>query len=330
MKTFLFTGCGSIGRRHIKNLKHLTPCRILAWRVRNEDLGDFETETGLECFKSYAEALDQKPDAVFVTNPNSLHLETARLAALRGIPLFIEKPISHTLEGVDDFIKLCTGKNLPVLLGYKMRFHPSIRLMKTLIDDGAIGRPLDIRAHYGGCLKEWHPWEDYRRMYSSRKDLGGGVILDAIHELDYVYWLMGDVERVDSVTGRFSDLEIETEDLAEILLKFKSRSAGSVSLNYFQYPESRYCVIAGTEGTILWNPHLKRVECFQKSKGSWTHYEEPAQFQTNDMFIDLMKHFLAVLENKERPVHTLSDARRVLEIALCARDGGELSMGASS
>ncbi len=327
MKTFLFAGCCSIGRRHIKNLKQLIPCRILAWRVRNEDLGVFEKETGLETFKSYEEALEQKPDAVFVTNPTSLHLETARMAALRGIPLFIEKPVSHTLEGVDDFIKICRERNIPVLLGYKMRFHPSIKVMKKLIEEGAIGRPLTIRAHYGGCLKEWHPWEDYRRMYSSRKDLGGGVILDAIHELDYVYWLMGDAERVESVTGRFSDLEIETEDLAEILLKFKSRSAGSVSLNYFQYPESRYCVIVGTEGTIRWHPDLKRVECFQKSSGSWTYYDEPAQFQTNDMFLDLMRHFLAVLENRERPIHTLEDARRVLEIALCARDGKSLSTG---
>ncbi len=328
MKIFLFTGCGSIGRRHIKNLKQLTPCRILAWRVRNETLGDFEKETGLESFKSYEEALDQKPDAVFVTNPTSLHLETARQAALRGIPLFIEKPISHTLEGVEDFIRLCTEKKLPVLLGYKMRFHPSVRLMKKLIQEGAIGRPLDIRAHYGGCLKEWHPWEDYRRMYSSRKDLGGGVILDAIHELDYVYWLMGDVDRVESVTGRFSDLEIETEDLAEILLKFQSRAAGSVSLNYFQYPETRYCAVAGTEGTIVWNPNQKRVECFQKSKGAWTYHEEPAGFQTNDMFLDLMRHFLAVLDKKEQPIHTLEDARRVLEVALCARDSKPLSTGA--
>ena len=127
MKTFLFAGCGSIGQRHIRNLKSLIPCNILAYRVRQDSLGDFEKEFGVQSFDNLEKALAQHPAAVFVTNPTSLHLEIAERAAARGIPLFIEKPLSHNLEGVDAFIRLCEEKKLLVLLGYKMRFHPSIQ-----------------------------------------------------------------------------------------------------------------------------------------------------------------------------------------------------------
>ncbi len=321
MRKFLFAGCGSIGRRHIQNLKGLLPdARILTYRVRKESLGEFETKYGLENFSDFSGALDQKPDAVFITNPTSLHLPLARQAAERGIPMFIEKPVSHTLEGVDEFIEICEKKKLTVLLGYKMRFHPAVLTMKKLLEEGKIGRPLSIRAHYGGCLAEWHPWEDYRKMYSARKDLGGGVVLDAIHELDYVYWLLGDVTEIQALCGQISDLEIETEDMAEILLRFKSGAFGSVHLDYVQYPESRSCQIIGTKGTIEWNTAKRSVDLYEKESKVWKKFPEPENWATNDMFVEEMRHFLNCLEGKEKPNHTLADARRVLEIAVKAKE----------
>ncbi len=320
MKKYLFAGCGSIGRRHIQNLKHLQPeAQILTYRVRGESLGEFELKYSLINYKDFAEALAAKPDAVFITNPTSLHLPLAKQAAEKGIPLFIEKPVSHTLDGVDDFIRLCEKKQLTVLLGYKMRFHPAVTTMKKLLGEGAIGRPLSIRAHYGGCLAEWHPWEDYRRMYSARKDLGGGVVLDAIHEIDYAYWLMGDAVEVKALCGQVSDLEIETEDMAEILLRFKSGAFGSIHLDYAQYPETRSCQIIGTTGTIEWNALKKTVELYQKETKTWKKFPEPEDWANNTMFVDEMRHFLNCLSGKEKPNHTLQDAKRVLEIAIEAK-----------
>lgn len=319
-KKYLFVGCGSIGRRHIKNLKSLEPeSQILAYRVRKEPLGDFAKECPIEMFDDYDRALDQKPAAVFVTNPTSLHLATARKAAERGYPLFIEKPLSHTLEGVDSFIQLCESKKLLVLLGYKMRFHPVIRSIKAQIAEGLIGKPLSARAHYGGCLEDWHPWEDYRRMYSARKDLGGGVILDAIHELDYLYWLMGDVRRIKAIGGHLSGLDIETEDMAEILVQFQNGAVGSVHMNYVQRPEYRCCQVIGTEGTLFWDTRQKKISRYDVKTGHWVETPEKPEWQANDMFVDEMRHFLNCLAGKEKPNHSLQDAKRVLEIALQAK-----------
>lgn len=323
MKTFLFVGCGSIGRRHIRNLKKLTPCRILAWRTRGDELGDFEKETGLETFRSYDDALAEKPDAVFITNPTSLHLPVALKAAEKGIPLFIEKPLSHTLDGIDEFIQICEKKKNLVLLGYKMRFHPSILKIKNLIDSGKLGKVISLRAHYGGALVDWHPWEDYRRMYSASKSLGGGVILDVIHEIDYVYWLMGDAVKVTAMSGKVSDLDIETEDLAEILMRFKNGAIGSVSMNYLERPEYRYCHVVGTSGTLHWSSEDKAVAFFDHAQKKWEKFPEPADFEANHMFLNEMKHFLACLEGKEKPIHNLQDAKRVLEIALIAKNFDE-------
>jgi predicted dehydrogenase len=309
MRKFLFAGCGSIGRRHIRNLKKLIPCRILAYRVRNESLGDFERELSVESFENFDTALDQKPDAVFVTNPTKFHLPVAMAAANRGCHLFIEKPLSYDMAGVDEFIRLCNSKKLIVLAGYKMRFHKSIRLIKSMIDHGDLGKILTARSYYGGYLPDWHPWEDYRRMYSSRRDLGGGIVLDATHEIDYLYWMAGDVTEVKSLCGKLSDLEIDTEDTAEILLRFKSGAFGNVHMSY-----------AGTLGTAIWDQYRKTVDVYLASKGKWHSYPEGDDYDTNaEMFIDEMKHFLACLDGNEKPIHDLQDTKRVLEIALEAK-----------
>jgi len=325
MMKFLFTGCGSIGRRHIKNLKRLTDCEILAYRVRNEALGDFEKEHDIKTYHDLDEALDQRPDAVFITNPTSLHLSTAQKAAERGCHLFIEKPLSHTLDQVDEFIRLCNEKKLIVMLGYKMRFHKSIRLIKQMIDEGKLGKILSAKSHYGGYLPQWHPWEDYRRMYSSNRDMGGGVVLDATHEIDTLYWLAGDVEETKSFCGKLSDLEIDTEDTASILMRFKSGAFGSAHLTYAQRPEFRRCEVIGTEGTALWDQYRKTVDTYLVATDKWESFPEGDDYDTNgDMFVEEMKHFLACLKGKEKPIHNLIDSKRVLEIALEIKEQNQM------
>ena len=319
MKKFLFAGCGSIGRRHITNLKRLIPCQILAYRVQNESLGDFEKENQIKAFYNLDEALDQKPDAVFVTNPTSLHLPVARKAAERSCPLFIEKPLSHNLDGVDKFIRLCQKNKVLVMMGYKMRFHPSIQKIKKLTEDGKIGKVIRAQSYYGGYLPNWHPWEDYRRMYSSRQDLGGGIILDAIHEIDYLYWILGDVDKVKAFCGKLGDLDIETEDTAEIILHFKSNCFGNVHLNYTQHPDYRFCQITGTEGMILWDDNIRTVRLFTTKKNQWENFPEKETLEPNKIFIEELKYFLSCLEGKKKVNHSLYDAKRVLEIALQAK-----------
>lgn len=322
---FLITGLGSIGRRHAQNIRQLCPqAEILAWRTRKEDLDGFEARNGIKIFDSFELALDQRPDAVLVTNPSSLHLRTAMLAAQRGAALFIEKPLSHTLDGIEEFERICRQKNIPVMLGHKLRFHPSIKQIHAWIQNGAIGRVLFARAYYGGYLPDWHPWEDYRRMYSSRRELGGGVILDAIHELDYLRWFCGDHEAVECFHARTGVLEVDTEDMAEILIRFKGGAIGSAHLSYVEKPEKRGCRIVGEQGVINWDQDSRRVEWVDRASGRKEIYLEPDDFVPNQVFLDQMKSFLHSVEKRIYDPESLRFEIRTLELAFEAKRKGDI------
>ena len=220
---FLIAGFGSIGRRHFRNLLTLGERDILLYHtyhssLPDDELGGFPIETDLRA------ALAHQPDAVIVSNPTALHLEVAIPAAQCGCHLLIEKPISHSMARIDELEQVVQQNDNQVLVGYQLRFHPGLKLVKKLLDEGAIGEPVSARAHWGEYLPDWHPWEDYRQGYSARSDLGGGVILTLSHPLDYLRWLLGEVDCLWAFAGRLGDLEIDVEDTAEIeILKVDNR-----------------------------------------------------------------------------------------------------------
>jgi len=172
---FLIAGLGSIGRRHLRNLIALGENDVLLYRTHSstlpdKDLGNFPVESSLDA------ALTQKPTAVIVSNPTSLHLDIAIPAAEAGCHLFLEKPISHSLHRVPEFKYLVEQQKVQVFTGFQFRFHPGLIAIKRLLSEGVIGQPLSVRAHWGEYLPNWHPWEDYRHSYSARPDLGGGML----------------------------------------------------------------------------------------------------------------------------------------------------------
>jgi len=322
MVKVLIVGLGSIGQRHLQNLKRLGVNDFLAWRVRNLPLPDSLSLQRLKAYPSLEEALSRNPDVVLICNPPALHLPVAIQAAQAGCHLFIEKPLSHSLDGVDELLSLVRKKKLVTLVGFNLRLHPGLRLVKSLVAEGRIGRLINIRTQVGQYLPDWHSWEDYRQGYSARRDLGGGVILDLIHELDYVRWLMGEARQVVCVAGHVSNLEIETEDIAEILLGFDNGAIGNVHMDYVQRCPSRVCQIIGEEGTIIWDYYASEVRLFEARRSSWQVLRQEG-FERNDMFVAEMEHLLACLEGREKPVVDVEEGARVLRLALAAREAAE-------
>ena len=159
---------------------------------------------------------------MIVSNPTALHLDVAIPAAEAGCHLLLEKPITDRMDDrVNTLNKIVADKKLQVLVGYQFRFHPVLARIKALLQTGTLGKPLSVRAHWGEYLPGWHPWEDYRQGYAARKDLGGGVVNTLCHPLDYLRWLFGEVDSLSAMTGQVSQLELDVEDVAEVLLKFK-------------------------------------------------------------------------------------------------------------
>lgn len=319
MRKLLVIGCGSIGRRHIRNLRALEAGEIIGFDPREDRRREALADGAHRTVASTDEAWKLQPDVALVTAPTSLHVPLALEAAEHGCHLFIEKPLSHSRDGVDKLIRLTRERGLVTLVGCNMRFHPGLRKVKALVDSGAIGKVVAARIEVGQWLPNWHPWEDYRQTYSARVALGGGVILDDIHEIDYARWMFGEVDQVACFAGRLSDLEIETEDTAAIILKFRSGALGEIHLDYVQRTLSRSCHVIGDRGTIRWDLASGSVSWFIAGSASWERLDLPAQWVANSLFVDEMRHFIACLDGKERSELDAMDASRVLDIALAAK-----------
>lgn len=319
---FLIAGFGSIGRRHLRNLQALGENDILLYRTHHSTLSADEVsaipiETDLEA------ALAHHPDALIVANPTALHLDVAIPAAKAGCSILMEKPISSSLEGVDDLQAALEKGGGRLVMGYQFRFHPGLQKVAALLAQGAVGRPLSVRAHWGEYLPAWHPWEDYRKSYSARGDLGGGVVLTLCHPLDYLRWQFGDVKLLSAFSGKFSDLEVEVEDLAEINLQFASGVVGSVHLDYCQRPPQHHLEIIGTQGTIRWDNSDGTVRLYQADRPEWQDFPLPQGFDRNDLFLDEMRHFVQVVRGAEKPACTLQDGIAVAQMISAVYDSSD-------
>ncbi|KUK82514.1 MAG: Oxidoreductase domain protein, partial [Microgenomates bacterium 39_6] len=215
----LVVGCGSIGKRHIRNLLALNfvieACDVDD-RKRSEVKKDFE----IKVHESVEQALDRSLyDAAFICTPPSLHVNQALFLVRKGLHCFIEKPLSHNLDGIDNLISAAESRQRTVMIGYTLRFSPYLARVKNFISSGTLGRLLFLRASVGYYLPYWRPHEDYRKGYGANKSLGGGIILDASHEIDYARFFMGEVSEVFAVCRKLSSLDIDTEDYAEIIMR---------------------------------------------------------------------------------------------------------------
>jgi predicted dehydrogenase len=313
----LIAGFGSIGRRHFHNLLALGERDILFYRSGRSTLPDDELE-GYPVETDLQAALSHRPQAVIVANPTALHLDVAIPAAEAGCSLLLEKPISHTLDRLPELQAALRSSGAQVFVGYQFRFHPGLRQVKRLVEEGAVGRLVSVRAHWGEYLPGWHPWEDYRQGYSARQDLGGGVVLTLCHPLDYLRWLFGEVASLWAFTGQLSDLGLSVEDTAEIGLRFFGGALGSLHLDYCQRPPSHHLEMIGTRGVIRWDNAGDAVQLYRASDDQWNSFSVPAGFERNIMFLDQMRHFLAVARGEAKPLCTLDDGLQALRLALAA------------
>jgi predicted dehydrogenase len=312
---YLIAGLGSVGRRHMRNLIALGETDIVLYRTHKATLPDDEL-AGCPVETDLAQALKKhKPDAVIVSNPTSLHLDVAIPAAEAGCAILLEKPLSHSMERLDVLQSTVEKSGSKVLVAFQFRFHPGMVKAKQLIENGEIGRVVSAHVHFGEYLPAWHPWEDYRKGYAARADMGGGVVATQCHSLDYLPWLVG--KRVESVwgfAGKLSDLEVDVDDTAKIGLRFEGGALGSLHLDYNQQPPEHEFRIIGTNGTIKWNLADGAVRIYRVEKKDWDVYPLPAEWERNVMFQQQTQHFVDIVHGKVEPFCTLEDGIRVQKL----------------
>jgi predicted dehydrogenase len=330
----LFCGLGSIGQRHLRNLRALLgdQVEVLAYRARgtspvlNPNMtvraapDQLETTYNIRAFSSLDAALAEQPAAVFVTNPNTRHLPVALAAARAGCHLFIEKPVSHSLDGVDELARLVREKRLVAFVAYQFRFHPGLKLIKRMVDEGRFGNLVNAHIVNAEYLPDWHPYEDYRQTHPARRDLGGGSLRIQTHEMDYALWLFGMPTRVFAVGGHVTHLDVDVEDSVSVLMQCQPQGKPlpvHIHLDYAQRPPQRVCEIAGDAGKVRYDYYTNEIVFHDHATGiSETH--NLARFERNVMFLDEMRHFLDCVEGKAAPLIDLQEGINSLKISLAA------------
>lgn len=330
----LFCGLGSIGQRHLRNLRALLgdEVEVLAYRARrsspvlNPNMtvraapDELETIYNIRSFDDLDAALAEGPDAVFVTNPNTLHMPVALAAARAGCHLFIEKPVSHSMEGVDELARLVAEKNLTALVAYQFRFHPGLQLIKRLIDEGRLGNLVHGHIVNGEYLPDWHPYEDYRQTHPARRDLGGGSLRIQTHEFDYALWLFGMPTNVFAVGGHLTRLEVDVEDSVSVLMRCEPQGKPvpvHLHLDYAQRPPQRVCEVVGDAGKLRYDYYSDEV-IFHNHATGIVETTDFAKFERNVMFLDELRHFLDCVAGRTTPLIDLQEGIKSMRMAFAA------------
>jgi predicted dehydrogenase len=332
VKRCLFIGLGGIGQRHLRNLRHLrgSAVEVHAFRVRRERQvvsdtlqvvpgEDVEGKYDVRVHTELDDALALAPDVVFVTNPSSLHVDVARRALAAGAHVLVEKPLSHSLQGVAELVAESRRRNLVGYVAYQLRFHPGFLRVQQILGQGLIGRALFAEATVAEYLPGFHPYEDYRRMYASRRELGGGVTLSQIHEIDSLLALLGRPERVFSVGGKLSSLEVDVDDVSSSLLEFRGAEGRVLPVrlhqDFVQRPAERRTVIVGEGGKLEWSLSGKTLRRWD-ADGVLCETHDYANLERNGLFQAELEHFLSCEEAGTTPCVSLSSGADSLAVAL--------------
>ncbi len=296
----LICGVGSIGERHIKNLLSLGEKDISVLRRSHKKLRTINKT--LKTFTNTYEAIASKPEIAFITNPTSFHVPIAIELAKVGCHLFIEKPLSSSTKGLDTLVRTAKRKGIIIQMGFMMRYHPAFIQIRKWIKNNVIGEILSARVMWGEYLPSWHPWENYKKGYSARKDLGGGPIFTLCHDLDLLTWMFGEVKYAFSLKAKKSSLGISTEDNVEILLRHKNGIVSECHLDYISSPPKRVWDIIGDFGRIEFDYYKNKLTLFKRKNGKIRKVSISYDgFDRNEMFIAQAKDFIKHIKNNDQP-----------------------------
>lgn len=307
-------GAGSIGKRHARNLAAFGGVEL---HVHDPDprAREVAQSIGATTYSTLEELLAIRPDAAVVCTPPHLHLETARRALAAGAHLFIEKPISHQLAGIDELLAEATRAGRIVMVGYNLRFHPALKLVHDLIEAGTVGEVRLVTATAGQYLPDWRPGTDHRSGYFARPETGGGIILDGSHEIDQVRWFIGEIDEVTCLTAPAPELGIDVEGIALIGLRARGGAIAQISIDCVRRGYRRTCAVVGSEGTIEWD--IDTGVGVRDDRGKMIQ-ETAIAPDGNEMYVNELAYFLEHARSGKRPAVDGATGRRVLEIALAA------------
>lgn len=303
----LIIGLGSIAKTHISVLKSLYPnCVILAYR---SSINTFNNIEGVLNIYSFEEVKDQL-DFIIISNPSSLHGMSILDSLLFKVPIFIEKPVLSSLLHSENILNIINKNNTITYVACNLRFNPALIFLKNLISNNLINTINEVNIYCGSYLPDWRPNVDFKDSYSSHSNLGGGVDLDLIHEIDYAIWLFGLPNSYSSFKSSSSTLEIESFDYANYNLIYNNFTV-NIKLNYYRRDKKREIEILTQNDTLLVDLNNSKISSLvSKSEIFSTDYN------IYDTYLDQMKYFVESIESNMQPMNSFEEGLETLKIAL--------------
>lgn len=306
----IFFGLGSIGKRHVRLLRETGAHEIYALRTK---LGDApEIDMGVTCFSSWDQVDNVRPQVAFITNPTALHVPTAIECARRGMALFIEKPLGDSMDGCSELLDLVRARKLPTYVAFVLRFHLVIEKLRELTQGKDI---LHLRCICTSFLPLWRLGRDHLKGYSAQRALGGGVIADLSHEIDYIGWLLGGVTGLDGRYGRRGKITIDSEDYADILLTCP-RSPANLHINFLSQQSKREITLDCADATFVGDIIEQKVRVFRAHK---LVEEIACPVEPDDIFRRQHKYFFSHLDD-EHMMNDIFEAAGLMEKVLAWRN----------
>jgi predicted dehydrogenase len=315
---FLIVGAGSIGSRHCRSLTDLGH-QMMVWDSDRVARDRARRELHADVATSFEQGLQWRPDGVLVCTPPATHVTVARQAVEAGFHVFVEKPVAHVSDEVPALLDTAKRAGRLFAVGYNLRFLPSLCRVKALLDAGHIGRVHSASARFGFFLPAWRAGRDYEDNYAVSAAQGGGVLLDAIHELDYLGWFFGEAVDLCCAAGHVSALAGDTEDLAEVTMRFASGVLAQVHLDYLRRDYRRDLEIIGAGGVITWDYLSRTVRVFRPESDHAEVHDGASDGPNEAMYVEEMRHFVRCLEGREEPLVDGWEALRSLRMVEAAK-----------
>lgn len=300
-------GLGSIGKKHIKNIVTVLRERGESYTIdaMRSSLSELAQDVKELVSKQYYN-IDELPndyDIIFVTNPTSEHYNTIKKAIEKTKHMFIEKPIFSSIMEGD--LQHMFKEGSQYYVACPLRHKAIMKEVKQIIRDK---RVYAVRAICSSYLPEWRQNVDYSKMYSAKKEMGGGVILDLIHEWDYLIDLFGNPEKVFRIDGKYSELDINSEDIAIYIAK-TNHSVIEVHLDYFGRETRRELELYCSDALIIID-FIHNCIYYKGVK------EDRRDIEANDFYLDEMRYFYRIILDGEENCNTIARAYKTLEVAL--------------
>lgn len=324
----LIVGYGSIGRRHLRLIREAQPESDI--RVLSQSQVQEVPEYADGLYANMDEALKDKPTIAIIANPAPYHLSVAKSLMRIGCHLLIEKPMATNSNDAELFIHEIKSSGIAVQIGYNLRFLPSLVEFRRIIKNNELGRIFSIHCEVGQYLPTWRQGTDYRNGVSAKSELGGGVLLELSHELDYLRWIFGNIIWVSAWIGRLGDLDIDVEDTVYLTMGLtpdiqnKNQIVGTLSMDFARRDSIRYCQAIGTEGSLHWDALQGTVRHYCAKTDKWNViFDQPPKPDIS--YINQWNHFIKCTKYGEYSEVSAQDGLSVLKVIEAARSSSAQS-----